>query len=329
MIISKYEQIIKLIDTASTIAVFMHINPDGDCIGSALALTKFLKNKNKSVICYAPNLDRDCLPDKFAFLDGFFDISIEKPTEKFDLCIAVDVAEATRLGDICYRIFIKGSKTALVDHHLPTQTYADVEIREQTAASTTQILYKILSDCDDACIDEKVAECLYTGLLTDSGSFSFESTTPETHIVAAKLLEKGINASEINRYVIKDVKQNVYVLKNRILSNTEKYEDGKIGLIVFTQKDFVETATDEKDTDGIINNVINIIGVELAISISEIGDKAYKISFRSKHNVDSSACAKCFGGGGHFHAAGCRAYGYFEDVKAKVLSVAKEMLSYA
>lgn len=326
---SKYAKLIDLIDKANNIALFMHINPDGDCIGSILAMKRFLNNMGKNATCFAPNLDRNCLPEKFSFLTGFCDISDVKPTEKYDLCIALDVAEGARMGDVCYRIFLKGAFTAIVDHHLPVAKFADVEIREQQAAGTTQILYKIMADYDENAIDKEVAECLYCGLLTDSGVFSFNCTTPETHIVAAKLLEKGIDAPEINRKVIKDVAKNVFDLKNRVLSEVELFESEKIGLIVFKADDFACTGTTEKDTEGIINNVLNITSVELAISITEIGDKSYKVSFRSKHNVDASACARAFGGGGHYNAAGCRAYGYYEDIKAKILDVSKEMLSYA
>lgn len=326
---SAYSELIDLFVKANDIAVFMHVNPDGDCVCSALALTLFLRKKGKNVSVFAPCLDSSSLPAKLAFLPGFAEINAIPPAVKYDLCAGVDLGDEGRLGDACFRLFLKGKTSAVIDHHSEYKNFARMTVREDDAASTTQILYKILADYDKSTIDADIALLLYTGLLTDSGGFTFSNTSPETHTVAAELLRYAFDAAEINRIVMKDIPLNVFRLKNRVLSRVELCEDGKLALINFTKEDFTATETTEKDTDGIINNVINIIGVELAVSVSEIGDKSYKVSFRSKHGVDASACAKCFGGGGHFHAAGCRVYGYYEDVHTKLLDAAREMLDYA
>ncbi len=323
-----YNKIIDLIEKSKDIAVFMHANPDGDCLGSAIALTRFLNKKGKRVFCFAPDLNKSALPVKVSFF-GYEVITDSYNGERFDLSIGVDLGSANLMGDACFRIFLKGKKSIVIDHHSEHTDFADVTVREKSAASTTQILYKILAEYDKSAIDEKIAECLYTGLVTDSGGFSFSCTTSETHFVAGELLKYNIDCAEINRIVMKDIPLNVFHLKNRVLSGMKLYEEGHIAVICFTKEDFEATGTNEKNTEGIINSVLNVIGVELAVSISETSDKCYKVSFRSKHNVDASACAKCFGGGGHFHASGCRVYGYFEDVYDKIISSCKEIYHYA
>lgn len=325
---TKYAKILEIIEKSNDIAVFMHVNPDGDCLGSAIALTRFLAKKGKRVTCFAPELKKALLPEKVSFF-GYEVVTDAYSGEKFDLSIGVDLGSANLIGDACYRIFLKGKKSVVIDHHSEHNDFADFTVREKEAASTTQILYKILSEYDKDLIDDKIAECLYTGIVTDSGGFSFSCTTSKTHSVAAELLKYDIDCAEINRVVMKDIPLKVFNLKNRVLSRIKLYEEGGMAVICFTKEDFLATGTDEKNTEGIINSVLNIIGVELAVSISETADKCYKVSFRSKHDVDASACAKCFGGGGHFHAAGCRVYGYFDDVYEKIISACKEIYSYA
>lgn len=324
-----YSELIRLFENSQDIAIFMHINPDGDCVCSALALYLFLKKIGKNAVCFAPDFKSDSLPEKLAFLPNIKEINSVNSINKYDLCVGVDVGDEGRLGDSCFRLFLKGKKTAVIDHHSEHKDFANLTVREENAASTTQILYKILSEYNKEIIDDEIATCLYVGLLTDSGGFSFDCTSSETHWVASELLRFNFNVAEINRIIMKDIPLNVFRLKNRVLSKLELYEDNKIALIFFNDEDFTATDTNEKNTDGIINNILNIIGVELAVSVCAIGEKSYKVSFRSKNSVDASACAKCFGGGGHFHAAGCRLYGYYEDVHNKLLDVAKEMLSYA
>lgn len=326
---TNYSDAIKLLKENDKIAVFMHINPDGDCISSALSLYLFLKKLGKNVVCFSQNFDSAVISEKLRFLPKVEAFNAVAPAKEYDLCVGVDVADAGRLGDQCFRLFMKGKRNLVIDHHLPTTEFSKNVIRESDAASTTQIIYKILKQFDKKLIDDDIATCLYTGLVTDSGCFGFSSTTSETHVVASELLKYDINPSEIVRRVIKDVNLNVFRLKNRVLDKAEFYQDGKLGVITFLASDFTATNTTEKDTDGIINALIDVTQVELAVSVSEIADKSYKVSFRSKHTVDASACARCFGGGGHFHAAGCRVYGYFEDVKNNILDAVKEIMSYA
>lgn len=323
-----YNDILNEIKKAQSIALFMHINPDGDCIGSTLAMYLYLSKMGKRVHCFSADAAKP-VPTKLCFLPSIDAFNAGKD-EKYDLGIGLDVGDAGRIGDELFKVFVKCQAKIVIDHHSEYSDFANIVLREADSASTSQIIYKLMAVNDESIIDKDIATLLYVGLVTDSGGFTFASTSAETMYVGSKLLEKGVDNADICRRVMKDIDINVYRLKNLVFSRTKFYENNQIGIIVFRQEDFIETQTTESDTDGLINGVLNVTQVELVVSISEIGDKKYKISFRSKHDkVSAAACAKCFGGGGHFNAAGCRAYGYFEDVYNKILEVTKEMLSYA
>lgn len=325
---SKYSDVINALKNSRKVAVFMHINPDCDCIGSAIALSLFLRNDGKKATFFSPDLTTtDMIGDKCRFLPTF-DTFNQSEDMEFDLAVAVDTGDKGRLGDTAARLFFKIKNKVVIDHHAIHEDFTPITLREADSASTTQILYKVFCEYDEKLIDKNVATALFAGLVTDSGGFSFDNCTAETFAVASKLVAYGINNSLICERLLKETPPNVYELRNRVLSGTKYYENGQIAIIVFTKKLFEETNTKEADTDGIINFVRDITGVEVAISISEAGEKKYKVSFRTKHKADAAACAKCFGGGGHVRAAGCRVNGYFESVYDKILSAAREMLQY-
>jgi len=323
-----YTKAINMLKNAETVAIFMHINPDGDCIGSSLALYAFLTKIGKTVHCFSASNETNGVPQKLAFLP-FSDVFNNNKLKSYDLSIGVDVADANRLGDNLFKIFLSGKTSLVFDHHEGYIDFAKHTVREVNSASTTQILYKVLSEYDKNVIDTDIATLLYAGIVTDSGCFSFSSTSKETHMIAADLFDYEIDYNDMNYRLLRDIPKNVFNLKMRVLSKANFYEDGQIAAIVFRNDDFAQTDTYENNTDGIINSILDISKVEIAISIAEIGDKKFKVSFRTKDKVNASACAKCFGGGGHANAAGCRVYGFFEDAYQKVINVAKEMLSYA
>lgn len=322
-----YTKIIKALESSEKIAIFAHINPDGDAIGSMLALFAFLKKKGKFVRAIPQNITKD-LPPKLSFLPYFDQIKAEAP-EIYDCCVAVDCGDVTRLSDENFKVFVKAKTRIVIDHHESHESFAPLTLCEADAVSTTQIIYKLIKKYDKSNIDYDIALQLYTGMVTDSGSFSYSSTSSETHNIAAELLSYNIDVGYVSRKVMKDTPYNIFTLKNKVLSKSKFFEENKIAVISFNDEDFESTATTEADTEGIINNILDIETVEVAISIAEIKDKAYKVSFRTKGKVNAASIAKVFGGGGHRSAAGCRIYGYYEDIYNKLLSAAMEMLKYA
>ena len=325
---NNYEQAISLLRESNTIAIFMHINPDPDCVGSALALGVFLRKMGKTVSVFTPDTKTlNMVASKMLFLP---DIDTLNKGQKgaFDLSVAVDLGDTGRIGDWALPLFYKGNKKLVIDHHETFEDFADVTVRETDASSTAQILYKILLQFDEELFDKDIATLLYAGILTDCGNFSYECTSAETFSIASNLMKYNINITEITRKLTKDINYAVFRLKTKALSETRFFMDKKIAFIVFKQKDFLDTATTEKDTDGIINEIQNITSVLLAVSIAEVGINSFKVSFRSKGSISAKECAEKFGGGGHYNAAGCRIKGKFEDVFEKLLSVSKSQLMY-
>ncbi len=317
-----YQKAIDLLESADTVAVFMHVNPDPDCIGSSLAFSAFLRKMGKKAYSFTPDTrstsmimkKNECLPH-FSRLN-------KCDEKKFDLSVAVDLGETGRIGQLALPLFEKGEKSLVIDHHETFSDFADVTIREKDASSAAQIIYKLLCKIDKSLIDKDIATLLYAGILTDSGNFSYEMTSSETFMIAAELLSYGVDFVDITRKLTKDEPYNVFRLKTNVLSNAKFICDKKIGIISFSRKDFLDTGTAEKDTDGIVNLIQNIDSVLLAVSLSEVGDKQYKVSFRSKGNVSARKCAEFFGGGGHDKAAGCRVNGDYDTVYKAVTDVA-------
>ena len=319
-----YESITKKLFSAESIAVFTHINPDGDCIGSALALYHYLGNLGKEVFVFTE--DKLDIRENLRFLPGI-EVINSRELKRHDLGIAVDCGSAPRMGKNSAKIFFnRCDDLACFDHHETGTPFVD-DLVFENVASTTQILYKFMVENDASAIDKNVAICLYTGLVTDSGVFSFSSTNAETMLIASKLLKYGFDGHNIVFKTMKEESKEVYLLKSKTLSNAQFHLDDRVCLITILRDDFRATGTTLNDTDGFVNNILNIKGVKLAISIAEMEDEpAFKIGIRSKDGVNAGKYASLFGGGGHFNASGCRIYANLTETIDKLLKAAKYIL---
>jgi len=319
-----YETAIKKLHAAHTVSVFMHINPDGDCVASSLALYAYLTNAGKTVHCFME--DGNKYKDNLAFFP-FIEVINRDLLKKYDLSVAVDCATSARLGLKSYKKFQKSDDQLCVDHHLNNTPFVETMILEPTAASTTQILYKIFKEFDPKYIDKNVATLLYAGLVTDSGGMTFQSTSPETMRIAAELSGYGVDIYNVNRKLMKDVKLSVFKLTNRVLSKAEFFFDNRVGIVTFRDEDFSITGTSVEDTEGIINRVIDIAEVKIAVAVSESEPGVYKVGIRTKDGIDAGAIAGAFGGGGHFNASGCRIFGDYSEGIKKLLEACTNALN--
>lgn len=315
---NNYGKIIETLKSAREIAVFCHTSPDGDTIACALALYRALTPLGKTVYLFS----EDEIPEKYRFLDGW-QLFCKADKKTYPLAVAVDCSDADRIGG-GKRAYLASSLRLAVDHHKSHIPFAHIAEVQSDAAACAEIVADILDEA--GWITPSVAEALFVGIVADTGCFQFSSTTARTHKTAAALMEKGIDATQLVYDTYRRVPLNVFNLKKRVLSACKFFDEGKISLITFRKTDFDGTGTVPADTDGIIDSALEVASVEVAFSVSEVGDKNFKISVRTKDYVDASDLAATFGGGGHARAAGCRLNGYYEDIVDKLLKAARDRL---
>ena len=318
---SVLDNIKEKINGAKSILILTHENPDGDAIGSSLALYNAFKKIDKKSMVYVP------IPDKlYKFLPSYDELKMgEKlpdPTE-FDLCIALDCSDLNRLG-IARELFEKIEDTICIDHHITNQNYADISYMNAVASSTCENLMVVLATMDIA-INKEIAECLYVGILTDTGGFRY-SCQPETMEMVATLMETGINTAKIYRTVYDITTYNKTKLCGRCIDRLELFEDGKIAFTYMLLKDLEELELEESDSDPIVYFGRDIDTVEVSIFAKERKDGTYKISMRSNDYVDISVIASKFGGGGHVRASGCELSMSLDQIKQTLIDEIKKQL---
>lgn len=321
-----YERVTKAIHSSIDIALFMHINPDADCLGSSLAMYKYLVNLGKNVDIFLEPGEE--IRDNLYMLPNITEVNKNRPKSSYDLGIALDCATASRIGKDIYTVYHERCEIKVsFDHHKSYSNFADILVLEPSSASTTQILYKFFKEHDESAIDYEVATCLFAGLVTDSGNFSFNSTTKETFEIAASLLSYNIDNYKITRELYMENSFNTFNLSLAALSKARFYCNNQLGIIAFSEEDFLATNTKKTDTEGIINNIVNIKEIVIAISIVESKPGEFKVGLRSKGDFDCSQIAELFGGGGHKNASGCKIFGEKESVINKLVEASLSFLN--
>ncbi|MDO4788222.1 MAG: bifunctional oligoribonuclease/PAP phosphatase NrnA [Johnsonella sp.] len=291
-----------------TLAIAGHINPDGDCTGAVLALYHYVR-RNFSDIEIRMYLEEP--KDKLSYLEGFYEIS-HALHEGYapDLFVCLDAADEGRLGFA--KPLLESAKDSLcIDHHITNTRYAKDNHIETSASSTCEVLYGLF---EKEKIDLKIAECLYTGIIHDTGVFKYSCTSPETMEIAADLMRKGIDfGGMIDEGYYKRSYLQTQIL-GRALLESVRFANGKCIFSAISQKTMNFFGVEGKDLEGIVSQLCNTDGIEVAIFLYETEPHVYKVSLRSRHIVDVSAIAKFFGGGGHIRAAGCTMVGTSHDI---------------
>ncbi len=296
------------IEQAQKIAILGHVNPDGDCIGSCLAVYHYIRERypSKDAAVY-----QEQGPEKFSYLKHFAQIRHTVPDDlRADLCICLDVSARDMLGNFS-AVFEHAAKTVCVDHHVTNPGFAQENIIQPKASSASEVLYLQLPP---EFIDRDMAECLYTGIVTDSGVFKYDNTSPLTMEIAGKLMAKGI---DFGRIIDDAFYKKTYLqtqIMGRALMESTSFLDGTCIFSVVTRKDMEFYGVKKSDLEGIVEQLRLISGVEVSIFLHETDVNEYKVSMRSKNYVDISRVAKFFGGGGHKKAAGCTMTGTVYDV---------------
>jgi len=302
-----------------------HVSPDGDTIGSALALYGILRamNKRAQVVC------EQAVPKVYAFLPFAGEVRPPEAAEAgFPCVIAVDCADLKRLGG-AQPLFDAAAETGNIDHHRTNPLFGDYVLHDGFAAASGELvcrLWKELGAAAEGSAAQEIACCLFTAVSTDTGNFAYSNTTPETFRTAAGLLETGIDIALLNRSIYRTVPLCKARLQGYVLTNMRIMEEGALGYAFVTQEVMAELGASAEDAEGVIDDIRDIDTVEIAVLIREARDGTYKVSMRSKQYADVSAIAREFGGGGHLHAAGCTLQGAPEPLIERLLQLAKEAL---
>lgn len=291
------DKIIEIILNAKRVGIFTHESPDGDAIGSSLALYMGLKELKKDVDVIA-----DKYSDSFKFLSCLDDIK-NKGSDDYDVCIALDCADIRRLYDPSGS-YVKAKTTISIDHHASNTYYANNNYVEENSPAACKTLVKILKRLGIT-ITKEIGEALMTGIITDSGGFRYDTVDDETFEFAAQMLDAGVNISQIYLTTF-DVQTKAQFKLTSIATSRLKFVDkNRIAITYITRDDIKKTNAKTGDHEGIVNVGRNVEGVLVSIFLREDDDGTYKVSFRGNEDIDVAEIAKVFDGGGHSKAAGC------------------------
>lgn len=314
--------LLRQIQDAKKIAIAGHVRPDGDCVGSCCALYNYIKDnfsmKEKQLVVYMEGI-----APQFYLLEGLSEFSADVSVlQDCDLFIALDCASIDRLGK-AEEYFLKAEKTILVDHHISNTGYAQKCIVDADASAACEVLFELM---DEAKISLACANALYLGIVHDTGVFKHSNTRRRTMEIAGLLLDKGVSSSKIIDGTFFEKSYLQTQLLGRCLMESVLYQDGKVIVSVVSLAMKKLYGAVSSDFDGVIDNLRVTRGVEVAILITEEEDNKCKVSMRSNHEVNVSAIAQGFGGGGHVKAAGCTMTGSPDEILKKILSAVSEQL---
>lgn len=314
------DNIIEKIKQSEKIVILTHEIPDGDAIGSTLAMKIALKQLGKEADIIIKEY-----PKTFDFLPGRNEIKSETNIDKYDLAISLDCADFKRLVGNEY--FEKAKQTIVIDHHGSNKMYGDFNFVNPVAPACCQILIGMF-EYFNIKIDKELGTCILTGIITDTGGFRYSGVTPETFEFTADLLARGVNVSDIYKKVLETKTKPNFELMKRITDRMEFLENGKVTFTYITNQDLKEVNAGVGDHEGLVEIGRDIEGVEVSVFIrqKENDQNSYKVSMRSNEYVNVSDICFRFGGGGHEKAAGALIQGNIDEVKQKILNEVKKVL---
>ena len=316
-----YSQLNDIIKSSKNILVISHINPDGDTLGSICAMSEVIRNNFKKeceLLCVSK------IPKTYEFLPNISKIktleSFDKSRE-FDLVITVDVAAPDRMGDAKI-LFDKAKSTTNIDHHKTNKGFANLNIIDPDASSCGEVLADIFKGLDWK-INLETATCIYTAILTDTGSFRYDNTTEKALKSAADMIAIGVKPSEIYKKIYESSSKNHVLFQAYCISKTEFCENDKVAYTTVFKKDIEKFNAPEDCTEGLTEKLRAIVTTEIAFVVRQLNANMSKVSMRSKSKDVAEIC-EVFGGGGHKLAAGCVVKCSVEDTIKKILEEIKK-----
>jgi phosphoesterase RecJ-like protein len=317
---SQIKRAAHLLSEAQRIVLAGHVNPDGDTLGCCLALAHALQTLGKDVTV----LLADGVPEIYSWLPGADWVQTGTTRRDFDLAVVCDSGSLERVGSSIRPVIEAVECVIDVDHHVADGVFGNVQVLDATAAATAEIVWLLLraleKKADRSVMTQAVAECLMTGLITDTGSFRFLNVTPRTFDLAARLEQLGALPAPITERVFENRTHASVKLLGRALDSLQITPDGRVAWAHVTAQDFADLNAIDAETEGIVNQVRAINTVQVGILFREIPGKKVRVSLRARDGADVNKIANVFGGGGHKLAAGCSVESPLADVELAVVA---------
>lgn len=308
-------QVIELIEKHDRFAITSHIRPDGDSMGSSLALCWILKGLKKDaevIMC-------DHVPHAYIRLPGSQDVRVIDDVDRpYDAVFVIECSDVTRPG----LPSLKDQFVVNIDHHSTTALFGDLNWIDSTAAAVGEMIYN-LAKAIGAKITPEIASCVYAALLTDTGSFHFSNTTERTFKIASELVRYGAQPAKLSQAIFYNYPYAKIRLVGAVLSTLERDETGRIAWITMSKEAMENSGASEEDSDNIINYPLTVGDVEAVAFFRELPNSTYRISLRSKNRVNVARVAEEFGGGGHTNAAGFTIQADYEQLSREVIEKLK------
>ena len=318
---SDVEAIADLIGKNDYFYILGHIYPDGDCIGSMLGLYHALNavKKNAVMVCM------EGLTDKYSFLPGFDLIQKKYDPGRKSVAFILDLGDPDRLGEKYQEILSDFDYLVNIDHHLDNKKFANYSIYSTNASSAGELVYALIVKMGIE-LTEEMATSLYTAIVTDTGSFAYNNTTPSTLNICAELVGAGVNSERVHEHCFRMKTRGEILLLKYALNSLSYYFDSRVAVMKLTKENFDSCGKEIGDTEGIVNTARYIDGVCVGILLKETDYGKIRVSLRSVPELAINEVAGTFGGGGHRQASGCTIYGCLEYAEQKIIEVIDDFL---
>lgn len=314
-------EVVELIETKQHFAITSHARPDGDGLGSCLALRLMLEKLNKTAVVVM----RDPVPRIYQELPGAHLVQqmtrFERPRQ-YDAVFVIECSDIDRPG----LLGLSEQFTVNIDHHLTTIRFGHINWIDPTASAVGEMIFN-LCKATGVRVTPEIAECIYAAVLSDTGSFHFPNTTDRTLKVASELVRLGANPARVSRAIYYSHSFSKLKLMGLAFSSITRDPTGRIAFLTITQQMMAEAEASEEDVEGIVTYPLSVADIEIVVCLREVQPDVFRASLRSKDSVNVARVAECFGGGGHRNAAGCTLQGKLTEIEHSLLVKLQDALN--
>lgn len=311
-------QVVELIESKNRFAITSHVRPDGDGLGSSLGLFWLLRALGKQVEV----IMLDPVPHAYTRLPGAHEIRVtDKIDREYDAVFIIECSDITRPG----LVGLEKEFTVNIDHHSTSALFGNINWIDSTASAVGEMIYN-LCKATGVRVTKEIAECVYTALVTDTGSFNYSNTTERTFKVASELVRAGVKPAKISQAIFASYRWNKLQLLSRVLASAKRDESGRIAVMRQTLAMQQETGATDEDGDGFVNYPLICAEVEAVALLKETEHEVYRTSLRSKGDINVARIAEKFGGGGHRNAAGCTLHGSWDEAESTIVRLLQKVV---